>query len=209
MTCIPPWPPSGKVWSVSKSWVCSLHGWSFAWSTILRWSVFHCFSSPWSIARSTWHISGSQPASWQLLHLPIDPLLSICPIQDRLLLPPVPLNHCVCLVQPLGWTSAMNRTCPPSISPHKGLFYSKEWVETKPTSFQHHLTPSQQTLLCNKWQRELSATLKVKTETQIPFGSCYNLWLPGLTGLAEERTGIYMGWYWAVMSSSFLALTTL
>lgn len=114
MTCIPPWPPSGKVWSVSKSWVCSLHGWSFAWSTILRWSVFHCFSSPWSIARSTWHISGSQPASWQLLHLPIDPLLSICPIQDRLLLPPVPLNHCVCLVQPLGWTSAMNRTCPPA-----------------------------------------------------------------------------------------------
>ena len=126
-----------------------------------------------------------------------------------------------CPLEPLcvlGSTTRLNlcneQDMLPQHLPHKVMFYSKEWVETKPTSFQHHLTPSQQTLSCNKWHRELNATLKVKTETQILFGSCYNLWLPGLTGLAEERTGreiadIYMGWYWAVMSSSFLALTTL
>ena len=126
-----------------------------------------------------------------------------------------------CLLEPLcvfSSTTGLNlcneQDTPPPAPPLTRACSTLIRVETKPTSFQHHLTPSQQTLLCNKWHWELNATLKVKTETQILFGSCYNLWLPGLIGLAEEKTGrevadIYMGWYWAVMSSSFLAFTAL
>lgn len=85
----------------------------------LKVKLYHCSMSPWSVAGSAWHISSSHPPNKQLLHLPIGPMLSICPVQDKLLLSPVPLNHCVCLFHLLGWASAINRV-PPSTSLYEG-----------------------------------------------------------------------------------------
>ena len=106
----------------------------------LKVKLYHCSVSPWSVAGSAWHISSSHPPSRQLLHIPIGPMLSICPIKTGYcyFLPPWTT---VCAWS-THWAEPLQLTGHPPAPPFtKGPPCSKGWVETKAASFQHHLTP--------------------------------------------------------------------